>query len=234
MRIGGLVKSTTVLLMVGLGSALVAVVGAAHIGPTRPALLDSNVTARTIATTTDRPLGSCEGPSSHATGIVEHAQVQAPKVTLSRLPAGSTLSYNHLCAFPNDTVVQINLPGNANANTVPSTGIPGRLSPSQLGAYHPASFISVIVIGGLIVPPRSQPTTTSDPLLDTTVATIDVQGNTATAWYPSNEGLGGYNIAWVEDGDYVQVQTTRGQTDAGEAGVSLRELEDVANGLRLG
>lgn len=198
--------------------------------PTKPTggrlLTDSTNTSNSSSEST------CQGPLP-AMANLAHATVQAPQVTLSALPAGTTTSYASSCRFPNDTFVQVSLPGVANADTVPSGGIPVGVSQSQVGAYHPASYVTVTVVGGASAPPPTQPTV-SDPPPDYTVSTIDLHGQSATAWYPSDGGLGGYNIAWVEDGDYVQVQTTRGQTDDGESGVSLSELEDVAGGLHLG
>jgi hypothetical protein len=124
------------------------------------------------------------------------------------------------------------LPGRANVDTVPATGIP--LHAKNLGLYHPASYIKVGVIrlpDGVTAPPRGfQPTS---PNRYVAVKTITVQGHPATAWY-MKRGLGGINIGWLQDGDYVSVQTSRGTTPDGLSGVSLRQLEKVAQGVRIG
>lgn len=201
--------------------------------PSGRTLLASNSTTNVIAgSTTNATVGStassCPGGLQPMPDLA-HAKIPAPEVTLSSLPAGATILYGDDCKFPNDTVVQVNLPGEANTDTVPSTGMPVGDVLSRPGAYHPASYVLVTVVGGMNEAPP-----TPSPSPDYTVRTITVQGHGAMAWYPSNLGLGGYNIAWIQDGDYVQVQTTRGRTDHGESGVSLSELEAVANGTRLG
>lgn len=188
----------------------------------------TSVTSPTPAATSGRlPWAtSCQAPGEPAP-----APVPGPDVKLSWLPPGATAQYRHDCRFPGASFVQVDLPGRANVNTVPATGIPiGSSAPTTRGAaYHPAGYVSVEALA-LSVPPRPLPLSSDPPY---TRLTTSVEGHPATVLYPDNT-LGAYSIAWMQDGIYVQVHTDRGLTPDGVSGVPLSELEQVAAGVQLG
>lgn len=159
------------------------------------------------------------------------AQVPGPDVKLTWLPSGANAQYRQDCRFPGASFVQVDLPGRANADTVPATGIPSGWRPATGGPwFHPAGYISVEA-RAMSVPPRQLPLPSDDSY---TRVTTSVNGHPATVLYPTNNGLGGYNIGWMQNGIYVQVHTDRGLTPDGVSGVPLSQLEQVAAGVRLG
>ncbi len=188
----------------------------------------TNVTASTPATAGSRLASTtaCQTPFPVSERPV--ARGPAPNITLSWLPSGATFQYHQDCRFPGAMFGAVSLPGRANADTVPPTGIPIGLPPAPGSpAYHPADYISVEAIAGMSMPPRPLPLSS-----EYSRVTISVNGHPATVSYPNN-GLGGYNIAWVQGGDYVQIHSDRGLTSNGLSGVPLSQLEQVAEGLRL-
>lgn len=239
-------RSTGILLTVG--AIAVAVVGfvvatrASGPGPTTTVRALGTASRGTMVTTTTTSVTasapavagshlpwrtSCQAPLPP--GEQSLGNVSAPDLKLSWLPAGATAQYSHDCRFPRATYVQVDLPGRANADTVPVTGIPAGVPLPAVGTpYHPASVISVVAIAKG-VPSRPLPNSTDPPY---TTVTTSVNGHPGTMSYPGN-GLGGYHIGWMQGGDYVQVSTTRGLTPDGISGVPLSQLEQVAEGVRL-
>lgn len=162
--------------------------------------------ASTARSTTSLP-ASTSCPPLQAILEPKYQLPPAPAVSLAWLPPGATASY---CRYPGSILVQIALPGKANANTIAGT-------------------VTVTVVSGLSKPPPIRA-----ELPYSAVRTVVVKGYLATESYPANRGLGGYLIAWFEAGNYVQVGTDRGRTSSGESGVPLDELTRIANGVRLG
>jgi hypothetical protein len=170
--------------------------------------------------------GSCQTPFSR--GTKPTTRLPAPDVNLSWLPAGATVRYHRDCRFPGTTFGYVSLPGRANANTVPPTGIPIGVRPDPRGAtYHPAGFISVVVgAGGRLPPPLPNQ-------FGYKTVTTTINGHPARMSYPGKV-LGGYHIEWLQNGDYVGVSVNRGRTPDGISGVPLSQLKQVAAGLQLG
>jgi hypothetical protein len=124
----------------------------------------------------------------------------------------------------------VSLSGRANGDTMSLTGIPIGLPPAVGLRYHQAGYIWLVVEAGGVLP-RPLPTPSGPPY---TKVSASIHGHPATMLYPADHGPGGYHIQWVQNGDFVSVQTNRGRTTDGLSGVPLSQLERVAEGLQLG
>lgn len=165
---------------------------------------------------TSRPAPIAARPASDA------APAYTQSVTPRYLPAGATLVESpHDGTFPDVAVRQYALPGAANADTIPPTGI----DEQNALTVHTATVLEVSFVPGVAsVPPIGVDPTYFD-IRDVTVAGLPALLST-----PKN-GFGAYRVDWMDAAGYHVVLCERQDTVDGTSGIPADELLRVADSL---
>lgn len=143
-------------------------------------------------------------------------------VTPSYLPPGTVLANTSRGDDPEYVEKEYQLPGPANADTIP----PGGIDDSNLYAVHPASVITVTYAPEVKAVPTE--IVTGSEFSDVTPAVVG--GHPAFVTTAKN-GLGVVRIDWVDDAGYHIVMCDRLKTVDGISGVPADELLKVASSL---
>jgi hypothetical protein len=143
-------------------------------------------------------------------------------VTPSYLPPGSTLANTSRGDDPPFVEKEYQLPGAANADTVP----PGGIDDTNLYAVHPATVITVTYAPEVNAVPAE--IVAGSEFSHVTPAVVGGHPGFVTT---AKNGLGVVRIDWVDDAGYHIVMCERLKTVDGVSGVTADELLKVASSL---